>query len=62
MIYFITGGERSGKSSYAQKLALHLTNRPVYLATAKKWDEDFEKRIARHQAERDECWINVEDG
>jgi adenosylcobinamide kinase/adenosylcobinamide-phosphate guanylyltransferase len=61
MIYFITGGERSGKSSYAQKLALQLSNHPVYLATARKWDGDFEKRIARHQAERDDRWTNVEE-
>ena len=45
MVYFITGGERSGKSSYAQKLALELSNNPIYLATARKWDEDFEKRV-----------------
>lgn len=61
MIYFITGGERSGKSRFAQKLALSLTDKPVYLATARKWDTDFEKRIALHQADRDERWINVEE-
>lgn len=61
MIYYITGGERSGKSSYAQKLALQLSNNPVYLATARKWDADFEKRIKRHQDERDERWTNIEE-
>ncbi len=61
MIYLITGGERSGKSRYAQQLALTLSEHPVYLATARKWDSDFEKRIARHQAERDERWVNVEE-
>ncbi len=61
MIYFITGGERSGKSSYAQNLALQLSYSPVYLATARKWDTDFEKRITRHQADRDERWINLEE-
>jgi adenosylcobinamide kinase/adenosylcobinamide-phosphate guanylyltransferase len=61
MIYFITGGERSGKSSYAQSLALALKNTPIYLATAKKWDDDFEKRIARHKSERDERWTNIEE-
>lgn len=61
MIYYITGGERSGKSSYAQKLALQLSNNPVYLATARKWDADFEKRIRRHQDERDERWTNIEE-
>jgi adenosylcobinamide kinase/adenosylcobinamide-phosphate guanylyltransferase len=61
MIYYITGGTRSGKSSYAQKLALSLSDNPVYLATARKWDEDFEKRIKRHQEDRDERWENIEE-
>jgi adenosylcobinamide kinase / adenosylcobinamide-phosphate guanylyltransferase len=61
MVYFITGGERSGKSSYAQKLALELSATPVYLATARKWDEDFEKRIERHKNERDSRWTSVEE-
>ena len=60
MIYLITGGERSGKSSYAQKLALKLSNTPIYVATARKWDEDFQTRIDRHQQERDERWTNIE--
>ncbi|MFC4815536.1 MULTISPECIES: bifunctional adenosylcobinamide kinase/adenosylcobinamide-phosphate guanylyltransferase [unclassified Flavobacterium] len=61
MIYLITGGERSGKSSYAQDLAMQLSANPMYVATARKWDGDFQKRIDRHQAERDERWINVEE-
>ncbi len=61
MIYFITGGERSGKSRYAQQLALGLSAQPVYLATARKWDADFENRIQRHQQERDSRWINLEE-
>lgn len=60
MIYLITGGERSGKSGYAQELALELTNTPIYVATARKWDEDFQNRINRHQQERDERWTNIE--
>ncbi|AXB55151.1 bifunctional adenosylcobinamide kinase/adenosylcobinamide-phosphate guanylyltransferase [Flavobacterium fluviale] len=60
MIYLITGGERSGKSSYAQKIALKLSNSPIYVATARKWDDDFQNRIDRHQQERDERWNNIE--
>lgn len=60
MIYLITGGERSGKSSYAQNLALQLTDAPIYVATARKWDSDFQNRIDRHQLERDERWTNIE--
>jgi adenosylcobinamide kinase/adenosylcobinamide-phosphate guanylyltransferase len=60
-LIYITGGARSGKSRHAQQLALQLSNNPVYLATARHWDEDFEKRIQRHQAERDERWTNIEE-
>ncbi|CAM3701949.1 bifunctional adenosylcobinamide kinase/adenosylcobinamide-phosphate guanylyltransferase [Flavobacterium chungbukense] len=61
MLYLITGGERSGKSSYAQKIALELSNSPLYVATARKWDSDFQSRIDRHQNERDERWTNIEE-
>jgi adenosylcobinamide kinase/adenosylcobinamide-phosphate guanylyltransferase len=60
MIYLITGGERSGKSSYAENLAKELAVKPMYVATARKWDDDFQKRIDRHQNDRDERWINIE--
>lgn len=61
MITYISGGERSGKSSYAQKMALELSDQPIYLATAKAYDSNFEERIKRHQAERDERWTNIEE-
>jgi adenosylcobinamide kinase / adenosylcobinamide-phosphate guanylyltransferase len=61
MIYFITGGARSGKSSYAMKLAKQLSANPVYVATARKWDSDFQNRIDRHQSERDASWTNIEE-
>ncbi len=61
MLYFITGGERSGKSRYAQKLALELTDKPMYIATSRIWDKDFEKRVQRHKDERDERWTNIEE-
>ncbi|ETN95944.1 bifunctional adenosylcobinamide kinase/adenosylcobinamide-phosphate guanylyltransferase [Zhouia amylolytica] len=61
MIYYITGGERSGKSSYAQNLALSLSKTPKYLATSRVWDEDHQQRIQRHIEDRDERWISVEE-
>lgn len=60
-ITFITGGQRSGKSSYAQKLAEAASDQPVYLATARHWDADFTKRIQRHQADRGPQWTTVEE-
>ncbi|MFY0599995.1 MAG: bifunctional adenosylcobinamide kinase/adenosylcobinamide-phosphate guanylyltransferase [Cyclobacteriaceae bacterium] len=61
MIYYITGGERSGKSAYAQLLALSLSDKPYYLATSRKWDKDFEERVERHVADRDERWTTIEE-
>ncbi len=61
MIYYITGGERSGKSHYAQELALQLSETPCYLATSRIWDEDHRKRIDRHIADRDQRWVSVEE-
>ncbi|UOX32535.1 bifunctional adenosylcobinamide kinase/adenosylcobinamide-phosphate guanylyltransferase [Flavobacterium sediminilitoris] len=60
MFYLITGGERSGKSGYGQDLAMSLSKNPMYVATARNWDGDFQKRIDRHQKDRDENWINIE--
>ncbi|WP_420553178.1 bifunctional adenosylcobinamide kinase/adenosylcobinamide-phosphate guanylyltransferase [Tenacibaculum aiptasiae] len=61
MIYYITGGERSGKSSYAQQLAESLSNTPYYLATSRIWDDDFKKRVNRHISDRDERWTTIEE-
>ncbi|TLX72648.1 bifunctional adenosylcobinamide kinase/adenosylcobinamide-phosphate guanylyltransferase [Labilibacter sediminis] len=60
-ITLITGGQRSGKSSYAQELALKLNNNPVYLATSRIWDKEHQKRIERHKADRDGRWTNIEE-
>ena len=60
MIVYISGGVRSGKSRFAQQMALKLSDSPVYLATAKIWDEDFEQRIKLHQQERGPEWTNFE--
>lgn len=60
MIIFVSGGVRSGKSAYAQKRALELTDKPVYIATAKIWDEDFRDRVNRHQLDRGPEWTTYE--
>ena len=60
-VVLITGGSRSGKSSYAEKMALDLSENPVYLATARIWDEEFRERVRRHQARRGPQWTNIEE-
>ena len=60
-IILITGGQRSGKSRYAEELALKLTPNPVYVATARIWDEEFRQRVVRHPARRGPQWTNIEE-
>jgi adenosylcobinamide kinase/adenosylcobinamide-phosphate guanylyltransferase len=64
-IYLITGGARSGKSSFAQSLCEKLSCSPIYCATSASAgeyaDESFKDRIKRHQAARDEKWTTEEE-
>ncbi len=60
-VVFITGGARSGKSRYAQEQALQWSDQPVYVATARAWDDDFLNRINRHRNDRDERWTLMEE-
>lgn len=60
-ITLITGGERSGKSRFAQEMAMKETPTPVYLATARVWDDEFRLRIERHQRDRGEQWTTIEE-
>lgn len=59
-ITLITGGQRSGKSSFAQKRALELSEKPVYIATSRIWDKEHAARIERHKQDRLENWQNIE--
>ncbi len=60
-LILVTGGQRSGKSRYAQELVLHLSDNPVYLATSRVWDEEFKERVKRHQQDRGAQWTNLEE-
>lgn len=60
-IVLVTGGQRSGKSGYAQRLALSITPNPVYLATSRIWDEEFRQRVIRHQTDRGPEWTDIEE-
>lgn len=60
MITFILGGARSGKSSYAERLAAEHGGPVLYVATARAWDADMTARIARHKADRPAHWLTLE--
>ena len=61
---FVVGGARSGKSSFAQRLADRQAKDRglpvVYLATAQASDAEMAQRIARHRAERPSGWETAE--
>lgn len=62
MIYLITGGVRSGKSSYAEALATHLGGRNVlYVATLSANDDEMQRRINKHQKQRPSSWKTIEE-
>ena len=60
-IILITGGQRSGKSREAERLALSMSANPVYVATAHIWDDEFRERVRRHQERRGPQWTNIEE-
>jgi adenosylcobinamide kinase/adenosylcobinamide-phosphate guanylyltransferase len=56
----ILGGARSGKSTYAEKLAAQLGRRVLYIATAEAKDKDMAERIAVHRLNRPAEWQTLE--
>ncbi len=57
----ILGGIRSGKSRYAQQLALNTALPVTYIATATIEDEEMAKRIEAHRANRPKHWKVIEE-
>jgi adenosylcobinamide kinase/adenosylcobinamide-phosphate guanylyltransferase len=61
VITLVLGGARSGKSTFAEQLALRRFSRPLYLATAECTDAEMADRIARHRARRGDRWQCIEE-
>ena len=59
MCKLILGGARSGKSRFAESLALNYEN-VHYIATAIAVDEEIRQRIKVHQSQRPDHWITIE--
>ena len=59
-ITLITGGARSGKSSYAEKIAADISGKVLYIATAVAFDVEMQERIAIHKKSRPQDWDTYE--
>ncbi len=56
----ILGGVKSGKSRFAEQLAVQLAQPVTYIATAQAWDDEMRVRIQAHQQQRPSEWQTVE--
>ncbi len=61
MKYLILGGVRSGKSRFAENVAIQRQQPVTYVATAQALDGEMKKRIQRHQSHRPKHWSLVEE-
>lgn len=61
MITLVTGGTRSGKSGFAEKLAAGTGLEVVYVATARAGDDEMRERVRRHRERRPADWHTVEE-
>lgn len=60
-LVLILGGARSGKSTFAEHLAINSGRRVAFIATATASDEDMRDRISHHQASRPASWLTIEE-
>ncbi|MGO4543996.1 bifunctional adenosylcobinamide kinase/adenosylcobinamide-phosphate guanylyltransferase [Paenibacillus sp. 2TAB23] len=64
MAVFITGGARSGKSSFAEQYAMKVATKGIYIATCQPFDEELEERISKHKLDRIDSgfhWTTIEE-
>ncbi len=59
MIYLITGGARSGKSTFAESLYKNVED-VVYIATSKIYDKEMQDRVDTHKKSRPSKWRTYE--
>jgi len=60
-LIFITGGARSGKSNFAEKIAMSSGKSVAYIATAQPLDKEMAFRIKKHKEKRLNTWETYEE-
>jgi adenosylcobinamide kinase / adenosylcobinamide-phosphate guanylyltransferase len=60
-LILILGGARSGKSTFADRLAVSSRRSVAFIATATAGDDEMRERIARHRASRPREWHTLEE-
>lgn len=59
-IVYVTGGARSGKSSYAEEIVFNTEKKRVYIATSIIFDAETQSRVDKHKVQRGEEWTTIE--
>ncbi|MBL8593503.1 MAG: bifunctional adenosylcobinamide kinase/adenosylcobinamide-phosphate guanylyltransferase [Devosia sp.] len=57
----VLGGARSGKTGFAERLAMRAGLRPAYLATAEALDAEMRERVASHKQQRAQAFATIEE-
>ncbi|TYQ16417.1 UNVERIFIED_CONTAM: adenosylcobinamide kinase /adenosylcobinamide-phosphate guanylyltransferase [Acetivibrio alkalicellulosi] len=59
-VILVTGGSRSGKSSFAESIAKKYGNNVLYIATSIPFDDEMKIRVRKHREQRPEYWQTLE--
>lgn len=59
-LILVTGGARSGKSTFAEDMVRKLGDNVVYIATSAACDDEMKERIKKHREQRPAGWVTVE--
>lgn len=62
-LILVSGGARSGKSTFAERLAAQLAEpggRVTYVATSETHDPEMAQRVVAHQSARPDSWTTIE--
>lgn len=61
LITLVTGGARSGKSSFGESLLSDKGLQILYIATALIYDIEMEDRVKKHRGQRPDSWHTIEE-